>query len=49
MDSLPNERVDRFMRLLVRHQGRLYAYVRLLLPRVEDVEDVLQQAFLVMW
>ena len=37
------------MRLLVRHQGRLYAYVRLLMPRVGDVEDVLQQAFLVMW
>jgi RNA polymerase sigma-70 factor, ECF subfamily len=37
------------MRLLVRHQGRLYQYVRMLMPRERDVDDVLQQAFLVMW
>ncbi len=37
------------MTLLVAHQGRLYQYVRMLLPRCQDVDDVLQQAFLVMW
>jgi RNA polymerase sigma-70 factor, ECF subfamily len=49
MDSSASERVDQFMRLLVRHQGRLYQYVRMLMPRGRDVEDVLQQTFLVMW
>ena len=49
MDTLPPEHVDRFMKLLVSHQGRLYQYVRMLMPRGQDVDDVLQQAFLVMW
>ncbi len=48
MDA-PPEHVDRFVKLLVSHQGRLYQYVRMLMPRGEDVEDVLQQTFLVMW
>jgi RNA polymerase sigma-70 factor (ECF subfamily) len=41
--------VDRFMQLLVAHQSRLYQYVRMLMPRVQDAEDVLQQTFIVMW
>ena len=49
MAPSPEERLDRFVRLLVCHQGRLYQYVRMLTPRERDVEDILQQAFLVMW
>ena len=49
MAPSPEERLDRFVRLLVCHQGRLYQYVRMLTPRGADVEDILQQAFLVMW
>ncbi len=49
MNPLPPEHVDRFMKLLVSHQGRLYQYVRMLMPRGQDVDDVLQQTFLVMW
>ena len=49
MDTMPPENVDRFMKLLVGHQGRLYQYVRMLMPRGQDVDDVLQQTFLVMW
>jgi RNA polymerase sigma-70 factor, ECF subfamily len=49
MDSPSPDRVDLFMMMLVRHQGRLYQYVRMLMPRGQDVEDVLQQTLLVMW
>jgi len=49
MNSFSPDRVDRFMSLLVSHQGRLYQYVRMLMPRSQDVDDVLQQTFLVMW
>jgi RNA polymerase sigma-70 factor, ECF subfamily len=42
-------RVDRFVRLLVGHQARLYQYVRMLLPDRESVDDVLQETFMVMW
>lgn len=37
------------MTLLVANQGKLYRYVRMLMPRSQDVDDVLQQAFLIMW
>jgi RNA polymerase sigma-70 factor, ECF subfamily len=47
--DLSSERLDRFVRLLVANQGRLYQYVRMLMPRQEDVDDVLQQTYLVMW
>lgn len=49
MNSSPPDRVDRFMELLVSHQGQIYQYVRMLMPRSQDVDDVLQQTFLVMW
>jgi RNA polymerase sigma-70 factor (ECF subfamily) len=43
------KRVEQFMQLLVAHQGRLYQYVRMMLPRYQEVDDVLQETFLVMW
>jgi RNA polymerase sigma-70 factor, ECF subfamily len=49
MDAASPKRVEQFMQLLVAHQGRLYQYVRMMMPRSYDVEDVLQETFLVMW
>jgi RNA polymerase sigma-70 factor, ECF subfamily len=49
MDVASPERVEQFMQLLVAHQGRLYQYVRMMMPRFQEVDDVLQETFLVMW
>jgi RNA polymerase sigma-70 factor, ECF subfamily len=49
MERDPQERVERFMQLLLAYQGRLYQYVRTAMPRSQDVDDVLQETFLVMW
>jgi RNA polymerase sigma-70 factor, ECF subfamily len=49
MDAASPKRVEQFMQLLVAHQGRLYQYVRIMMPRSQDVDDVLQETFLVMW
>ena len=37
------------MQLLVAYQGRLYQYVRTVMPRSQEIDDVLQETFLVMW
>ena len=49
MSEQSKDRVDRFVRLLVGHQSRLYQYVRMLMPDRESLDDVLQETFLVMW
>lgn len=49
MDAVSPERVEQFMQLLIAHQGRLYQYVRMMMPRSQEVDDVLQETFLVMW
>jgi RNA polymerase sigma-70 factor (ECF subfamily) len=38
-----------FLRLFLKNQRRLYAYVLTLLPNRTDADDVLQEASLVMW
>jgi RNA polymerase sigma-70 factor (ECF subfamily) len=38
-----------FLRLFLKNQRRLYAYVLTLLPNRADADDVLQEASLVMW
>jgi RNA polymerase sigma-70 factor, ECF subfamily len=38
-----------FLRLFLRNERRLYAYILTLLPRRADADDVLQEASLVMW
>jgi RNA polymerase sigma-70 factor, ECF subfamily len=47
-DTLPNK-VERFMAELMLHQRRLYQYVYALLPRQQDVEDVMQNSLVVLW
>ena len=38
-----------FLRLFLQNERRLYAYILTLLPHRADVDDVLQDASLVMW
>ena len=40
---------ERFMRLLMAHEGSLRGYLRSLLPSWDDVDDVTQEASLVAW
>lgn len=49
MDKDLPERSEKFMQLLLASQGRLYQYVRTVMPRSQDVDDVLQEAFVTMW
>ena len=37
------------MQLVAAHQRQLYQYVRMLMPCSQEVDDVLQETFLVMW
>lgn len=49
MASDPGQRVDQYMRLLLAHQERLYRFVRMAMPNSQQIDDVLQETFLVMW
>ena len=49
MSAAPPERVNRFMTHLLRHQERLYHYIRSLEPRRQDADDALQETYLVLW
>jgi RNA polymerase sigma-70 factor, ECF subfamily len=47
--SPPTGKAKQFLRLFLRNQRRLYAYVLTLLPNRSDADDVFQEASLVMW
>ena len=40
---------ESFMRLWVQHQSRVYAYIRALVFRRADAEDLLQEVAVVLW
>jgi RNA polymerase sigma-70 factor, ECF subfamily len=42
-------RIERFVQLQTNVQGRLYAYIRTLVPDPESARDVLQETNLVLW
>ena len=48
-DTINNERVEEFVTLVTNHESRLRAFVVSLVPNWSDAEEVLQQAYLVMW
>ena len=48
VDDLGGEDRD-FGRLFVRHQARIYGYIRSLVPRRCDAEDILQETASVLW
>ena len=43
------ERKDGFIRLLLRYERRIYAYIRSLVPNPADAEEVLQETSAVLW
>ena len=43
------DRTPEFVRLLMQHERRIYAYVRSLVPNRTDAEDVLQETSRVLW
>ena len=47
VSDLPDH--ESFMRLWVRHQSRVYAYIRALVFRRADAEDILQEVAIVLW
>jgi RNA polymerase sigma-70 factor (ECF subfamily) len=49
-DASPDPKAyERFVQLLVQHEPALRAFVRSLVPRWEDVDDVMQESTLVAW
>jgi len=43
-----NQTLD-FLKLFVRHQQEIYAYILTLVPNVHDADDVFQEGMVVMW
>ncbi|MBI1368016.1 MAG: sigma-70 family RNA polymerase sigma factor [Planctomycetes bacterium] len=41
--------VERFMGLFAAHQRRIYGYIRVMVPRPGDAEDVYQETLMAMW
>ena len=44
-----DKRTIDFLRLFVRHQNEIYAYILALVPHVHDADDLLQDGMIVMW
>lgn len=42
-------RVDEFMSLFTRYQRHIYAYIRTLVPRCSDLDEIVQQTNAVLW
>jgi len=47
--SNQNDRYEEFLRLLARHESRLFAYILTLLPHWADAEEVFQEMSIVLW
>lgn len=47
--SIPRDPHEDFLRLFMRHEPELRAFVRACLPRAKDVDEVMQEVSLVAW
>ena len=47
--TTPNSSNEQFLRLFLKHEPQLRAFVRACLPRTADVDEVLQEVSLVAW
>jgi RNA polymerase sigma-70 factor (ECF subfamily) len=47
--DIKNLETKRFMSLLVPHQKKIYAFIRYLVPRRTDADDILQETLTEMW
>ena len=48
-DAVWNAPDDRFLRLLLRNQGRIYAFILALMPNRHDADDIMQETVTLMW
>jgi RNA polymerase sigma-70 factor (ECF subfamily) len=49
MDMDQDKRALEFLKLFVRHQQEIYAYILTLVPHVHDADDLFQEGITVMW
>jgi RNA polymerase sigma-70 factor (ECF subfamily) len=49
MDSEPQEKGSQLLQLFARHNRALRAYSRMILPSVDPIDDVMQEASIVIW
>jgi RNA polymerase sigma-70 factor (ECF subfamily) len=49
MSSITTDPAEEFTRLWTKHQGSVFAYIRVLMPNWADAEDVLQETGVVLW
>ncbi len=49
MQEKPSQDAESFVQLMTAHQGRLYGYILSLLGDVDQANDVLQEANMVLW
>ena len=48
-DSIPHDAYERFIRLFVAQEGRLRAFLRTLVPSLDELDEVMQETSLVAW
>jgi RNA polymerase sigma-70 factor (ECF subfamily) len=48
-DNLPDDAYEQFIRLFVAEEGRLRAFLRTLVPSLDDLDEVMQETSLVAW
>ena len=49
MQEKPSKDAESFVRLMTAHQGRLFGYILSLLGDIDQANDVLQEANMVLW
>ncbi len=49
MDDHPQEKGSQLLQLFARHGRELRAYARVILPSVDPIDDVMQEASLIIW
>jgi RNA polymerase sigma-70 factor (ECF subfamily) len=48
-DSIPHDTYEQFIRLFVAQEGRLRAFLRTLVPSLDELDEVMQETSLVAW
>ena len=48
-DSIPHDAYEQFIRLFVAQEGRLRAFLRTLVPSLDELDEVMQETSLVAW
>ena len=48
-DRIPHDTYEQFIRLFVAQEGRLRAFLRTLVPSLDELDEVMQETSLVAW